>query len=85
LQVAKYQTPDPLAVFFQKRALEIETSQLLDLVLPEYRIVKELSATGGDGSGDAAIARNLNPFRRKGKPPVAYWSGMIDIDALIAA
>ena len=79
LQVAKYQTPDPLKVFFQKRALEIETSQLLDLVLPEYRIVKELAASGGDGSA-GMLARNLNPFRRKGKPPVAYWSGIIEVD-----
>jgi alpha-2-macroglobulin len=79
LQVAKYQTPDPLKVFFQKRALEIETSQLLDLVLPEYKIVKELAASGGDGSG-GALSRNLNPFRRKGKPPVAFWSGLIEVD-----
>jgi hypothetical protein len=78
LQVAKYQTPDPLKTFFQKRALEIETSQLLDLILPEYRLLKELSSSGGDG--DSGLARNLNPFRRKGKPPVAYWSGIIDID-----
>lgn len=77
LQVAKYQTPDPLKTFFRKRALEVETSQLLDLVLPEYRVLKELAASGGDG--DAMTARNLNPFKRKGKKPVAYWSGIIDV------
>lgn len=78
LQVAKYQTPQPLKTFFQKRALEISTSQLLDLVLPEFKLVKELSNSGGDADA-SALARNLNPFRKKGKPPVAYWSGIFDM------
>jgi uncharacterized protein YfaS (alpha-2-macroglobulin family) len=77
LQVAKYETPDPLKTFFQKRALEIETSQLLDMVLPEYKIIKELSASGGDADG--GLSKNLNPFRRKGKPPVAFWSSIVDL------
>lgn len=78
LQVARYKTPDPLKTFFQKRALEVETSQLLDLILPEYQLLKEFSASGGDG--DLALSKNLNPFKRKGKPPVAFWSGIMDID-----
>lgn len=77
LQVAQYKTPDPLGTFFQKRALEIETSQLLDLILPEFKIVQQLSAAGGDA--DAALARNLNPFKRKNKAPAAFWSGVIDV------
>lgn len=32
LQVARYQTPDPLGFFFQKRALEVGTSQILDQI-----------------------------------------------------
>ena len=27
------------------------------------------------------IGRNLNPFRRKGEKPVAFWSGIVDADA----
>ena len=27
----------------------------------------------------AAFARHLNPFNRKRKPPVAYWSGIVDV------
>lgn len=75
LQVAKYQSPRPLDHFFEKRALEVETSQILDLILPEYSIVRAASAMGGDDEGPSS---NLNPFKRKNKPPVAFWSGIRD-------
>ena len=77
LQVAGYSMPDPLARFFRKRALEVRTSQILDLVLPEYEILKSMSAMGG-GAGMDELARNLNPFKRKQNKPVAFWSGIID-------
>lgn len=77
LQVARYQTPDPLAYFFQKRALEVKTAQILDLILPEFsRLLK--AAPGGDGDGSGL--KNLNPFKRKRDKPVAYWSSIIDAD-----
>ena len=78
LQVARYKTPDPLGHFFRKRALEVTTSQILDLVLPEIRFLNEASAPGGDEEG--RLARHLNPFKRKGQPPVAFWSGIVDSD-----
>lgn len=81
LQVAGYKTPDPLSHFFRKRALEVETAQILDLILPEYRLVQELSAPGGDDEAREAIGKNLNPFKRKRDLPVVYWSGIIDADA----
>jgi uncharacterized protein YfaS (alpha-2-macroglobulin family) len=77
LQVARYKTPDPLGFFFQKRMLEVETRQILDLILPEFRRFLALAAPGGDAEGD--FARHLNPFDKKRKPPVAYWSGVIDV------
>ncbi|QSQ23337.1 alpha-2-macroglobulin [Pyxidicoccus parkwayensis] len=80
LQVAGYQTPDPLAHFFKKRALEVRTGQILDLLLPEFSVSKAVSAMGGDDEGAAAIGKNLNPFKRKRDKPVAYWSGVVDID-----
>jgi len=79
LQVARHETPDPLAYFFQKRALEVRTDQILDLILPEFSVVQALSAAGGD-AGQAAIARNLNPFKRKRDQPAVYWSGIVDVD-----
>jgi uncharacterized protein YfaS (alpha-2-macroglobulin family) len=81
LQVANYKTPDPLSYFFKKRALQVDTSQILDLLLPEFRLLQKLSAPGGgDEYGEEAIGKNLNPFKRKRVKPVAYWSGILDID-----
>ncbi len=37
LQVARYAPADPLGHFFQKRALEVRSSQILDLILPEFK------------------------------------------------
>ena len=77
LQVANYSNPDPLAFFFQKRALEVRTGQLLDLILPDYEILKTIPAAGG-GAGMDELARNLNPFKRKQNQPVVFWSGILD-------
>lgn len=81
LQVAHYQTPDPLSHYFKKRALEVRTSQILDLILPEFKLTQALSAAGGDQEGLAAIGKNLNPFKRKRDKAVVFWSGIIDSDA----
>jgi uncharacterized protein YfaS (alpha-2-macroglobulin family) len=79
LQVANYQTPNPLGHFFQKRALEVSTAQILDLILPEFRHLGLGAAPGGDAEG--LLGKHLNPFRRKGEAPVAFWSGILDADA----
>jgi uncharacterized protein YfaS (alpha-2-macroglobulin family) len=77
LQVARYRTPDPLGFFFQKRALEVHTRQILDLILPEFR-ASMLSAPGGD-EGSRRLAANLNPFKRKTDRPVAFWAGIVEV------
>ncbi|MEP7083646.1 MAG: MG2 domain-containing protein, partial [Betaproteobacteria bacterium] len=77
LQVARYKNADPLGFFFQKRALEVRTAQILDLIIPEFKRVMAAAAPGGDAEG--ALGRHLNPFKRKRDKPVAYWSGIIDV------
>ena len=77
LQVARYRNPDPLGYFFQKRRLEVDTRQILDLILPDFKRFQSLAAPGGDA--DAGFARHLNPFNRKRKAPAAYWSGIVDV------
>lgn len=77
LQVAGYKLPDPLTYFFQRRALQVKTFQLLDLLLPEYSVLQSLSAPGGDSYG-AMMAESLNPFKRKTDKPVVFWSGVIN-------
>jgi uncharacterized protein YfaS (alpha-2-macroglobulin family) len=79
LQVARYDTPDPLSFFFQKHALEVFTQQTVDQILPKFIQDRELSAAGGD-DGEADSASRLNPFKRKTDLPVVYWSGIIDAD-----
>ena len=75
LQVSDYQLPDPLAHFFRKAALMVQTKQIVDLILPEYSILRAASAFGGDGD------KHLNPFKRVTEKPVVFWSGVIDADA----
>lgn len=76
LQVARYRNPDPLAFFFQKHMLEVDTMQILDLILPDFQKFLSTAAPGGDGDG--GFARHLNPFAKKRRAPVAYWSGLVD-------
>ena len=78
LQVARYRAPDPLGHFFEKRSLAVTTTQILDLILPEFRRGSLDTAAGGDQG--STMGRHLNPFARKGDKPVAYWSGIVDSD-----
>jgi alpha-2-macroglobulin len=82
LQVAQYKLPDPLGFFFQKRALQVKTYQMLDLLMPEFSLIQQAQATGGD-EGYGAAGKNLNPFRSKRAAPVAFWSGVIKADSKV--
>jgi alpha-2-macroglobulin len=77
LQVTNYKTPNPLAYLFRKCALGVETAQIVDLIIPEFSLLRSLSAFGGDG-GEAV--QRLNPFKRVTEKPVVFWSGIIDAD-----
>jgi hypothetical protein len=78
LQVARYKLGDPLDFFFRKRMLEVKTSQILDLILPEFSKLASMAAPGGDA--DDLLSRHLNPFKKKHQQPVAYWSGIVDVN-----
>ena len=78
LQVARYKNADPLGHFFSKRALEVRSTQILDLILPEFKRLMAAAAPGGDEAG--ANARFLNPFKRRGEAPAVYWSGIVDLN-----
>src|SRR6184192_2605468 len=77
LQVTDYRTPNPLTYLFRKCALGVETAQIVDLIIPEFSLLRSLSAFGGDGEG----AQRLNPFKRVTEKPVVFWSGIIEADA----
>jgi uncharacterized repeat protein (TIGR01451 family) len=74
LQVSDYELPQPLDHFFRQTALMVGTSQIVDLILPEFSILRA-AAAGGDAD---MLAKNLNPFRRVTEKPVVYWSGILD-------
>ncbi|HEY6925072.1 MAG TPA: alpha-2-macroglobulin, partial [Steroidobacteraceae bacterium] len=80
LQVAAYRTPDPLTHFFEKRALAVVTTQILDLIMPELRH-NDLNGAAPGGDQGSALARHLNPFQRKGDKPVVYWSTILHSDS----
>jgi hypothetical protein len=81
LQVAKYKTPNPIDYFLLNRALQVQTSQMLDLLMPDYELIKALSAYGGGAAQEETVlGKHLNPFRRKILSPAVYWSGIVDLD-----
>lgn len=80
LQVARYQTPQPLNYFIQKKALQVVTSQILDLILPDIKIVRYLKGIGGDMETGAKPDLRVNPFARKQNRPVVFWSGIIPVE-----
>ena len=87
LQVSNYRLPKPLQHYLKKKALGVSTYQILDLILPEFEVLKMLSAAGGGNMAELTMAssrmkalagQNLNPFQRKLDVPAVFWSGIVD-------
>ncbi|MGY3089789.1 uncharacterized protein YfaS (alpha-2-macroglobulin family) [Hymenobacter sp. UYAg731] len=73
LQLKNYQTPDPHAYFYQKRALEVSAFDVYPFLLPEL-------GTSSSG-GDAADMRNrTNPVPNRRMKLVSKWSGVLTAD-----
>jgi alpha-2-macroglobulin len=71
LQVSGFETPDPYAFFYAKRALAVNAYDLYPLLLPELKA--RLSTTGGDAEGD--MNKRTNPMPAKRIKILSYWSG----------
>ncbi len=76
-QITNYELPQPRDFFLRPRALEVATTQILDLLMPEFTILGQSRAFGGDGEGGDNLTINLNPFQRKREAPVVFWSGLV--------
>ncbi len=76
LQVANYRVPDPVSFFLPKMALQVDTWQLVDQILPDFAAFRRTAAPGG-GEAAGLAGRNLNPFRRRTDAPVAFWAGIV--------
>ncbi|MBR1648503.1 MAG: alpha-2-macroglobulin family protein [Alphaproteobacteria bacterium] len=81
LQAARYKMPSPLAVFMPKKALLVVTSQIMDLIMPDIRILRKLSSFGGDDGYEMLSNGRFNPFARKGEEAVSFWSGVVRADS----
>ncbi len=77
-RVTSYQAPEPLEYLLRQRALEVWSWQILDLLIPEYSLLKKARAFGGDGDEPPELALGLNPFKRKRAEPVVFWSGIVE-------
>ena len=78
LQVADYKSPDPLDFFLRKKALQVRTWQISDLILPDYDVIRRAAAPGGGADIARLLGSNLNPFQRHTEAPVAFYSGLLD-------
>ena len=77
LQLTGFQTPHPLEDILLDRALDVRTSQTLDLLMPDHaRLLGRIPAFGG---GTGFGARFLNPFQRRGEAPFAVWLDPVDV------
>ncbi|MBO2009685.1 alpha-2-macroglobulin family protein [Hymenobacter negativus] len=73
LQRNGYQSPDPHAYFYQKRALEVSAFDVYPFLLPELGT----SSSGGDA---ADLARRTNPVPNRRVKLVSKWSGVLTAD-----
>ena len=76
LQVAGFKTPDPYNFYYEKRALEVKTSNVYPYLFPEIGQVR--STTGGDGS---EMEKRLNPMQNNRVKLVSFWSGIMETNS----
>ena len=81
LQLTGYKLPGLLDTFLAKKALSVNTSQILDLIIPDFSKIKEYSHIGGDtDENGGTLQSNHNPFPRKNDKSVVFWSKVMDAD-----
>jgi alpha-2-macroglobulin len=76
LQVADYPTPDPYDFYYQKRALQVQTSNVYPYLFPEIGMIR--STTGGDAG---ELEKRLNPMQNNRVKLVSFWSNIIETDS----
>ena len=80
LSLTDYKTPDPLAFFNQRRALEVQTSLTLPTLLKEETEESDFANKGyliGDGKGGPPLLNGL----RKNFLACAFWNATLRTDA----
>jgi uncharacterized protein YfaS (alpha-2-macroglobulin family) len=77
LQITGYETPDPYAYFYQKRALEVDPYDMYAWLYPEIR-AGQSSSGGGEGFD---MGKRINPMTSKRFKLVSLWSGIMKANA----
>ncbi|MBN1597098.1 MAG: alpha-2-macroglobulin family protein [Bacteroidales bacterium] len=77
LQVAGYSTPASYDYFYQKRALEVSSSNIYPYLFPEVGMTR--SQTGG-GEGEM-MEKRLNPIQGNRVKLVSFWSGILETNS----
>ncbi|WP_448518958.1 alpha-2-macroglobulin family protein [Rhodoflexus sp.] len=72
LLLKNYQSPDPYAFFFQKRALEVSSHNLYPKLFPELKAMQR-----NYGADYYDLGKRLNPLANKRVKPVSFWSGTL--------
>lgn len=80
LRPTGYRTPSPKNAILADRALDVQTRQTLDTLMPEGLRLPGMKPSGG-GLGAKAMASDMaaNPFRRTVDAAAVWWSGLIDV------
>ena len=81
-QVSNFQTPDPLAYFWARRALGVGTADIYSELMPEIAKAAGQSGVGGGGDpGNDAGARHLTVVSARRVKPVALVSAITHTDS----
>ncbi len=83
LSLTDYRTPDPAKAILDDRALQVETRQVLDRLMPDAAaIAGALSPFGGDFDASLKLAAGRsamqNPFPRRAEASAVWWGGLME-------
>ncbi|MDR2669450.1 MAG: alpha-2-macroglobulin family protein, partial [Desulfovibrio sp.] len=77
LQLTGFVAPSPLDYLLKDRALSVQSLQAFDLLMPDHaRLAGRIPGFGGDAASGGG--RFLNPFKRRGEPPLTSWA-LVDV------
>lgn len=81
LSLTNYRTPDPMKSLFEDRALQVDTRQVLDKLMPDAAAAgAPLPPFGGDFESARAksAAAGTNPFKRTAQAAAVWWAGVVE-------
>lgn len=82
LSLTGYRTPSPVHALLEDRALQVDTRQTLEGLMPEgMKLPGEAPFGGGFASKSLAADAMANPFRRTMDRAAVWWAGSLETDS----